>query len=85
MSEHPTDFVGDIPSAIKTAIVDKIPGATVEAAGGGGHYTITVVSKEFEGKSMVQSQRLVLSAITHLMKGDRAPVHAVDKLTTRAQ
>ena len=85
MSDHPTDFAGDIPTAIKTAITGKIPGASVEAAGGGGHYTITVVSQQFEGKSMVQSQRLVLSSIAHLMSGDRAPVHAVDKLTTRAK
>jgi acid stress-induced BolA-like protein IbaG/YrbA len=83
MSEHPTDFQGDIPGAIKSAITEKIPGAAVEAQGGGGHYTISVVSPVFEGKNMVQSQRLVLSAIAHLMKGDRAPVHAVDKLTTR--
>ena len=84
MSDHPTDFEGDVPTAIKSAIAEKIPGAQVEAQGGGGHYTISVVSAAFEGKSMVQSQRLVLSAITHLMKGDRAPVHAVDKLTTRS-
>lgn len=83
MSDHPTDFEGDIPTAIKSAIEEKIPGAKIEAQGGNGHYTISVVSAVFEGKSMVASQRLVLSAIAHLMKGDRAPVHAVDKLTTR--
>jgi hypothetical protein len=32
---------------------------------------------------MLESQRLVYSAIAHLMKGDLAPVHAVDKLKTR--
>jgi acid stress-induced BolA-like protein IbaG/YrbA len=85
MGDHPTDFVGDIPTAIKSAIAEKIEGAVIEADGGNGHYTITVVAAVFEGKSMVQSQRLVLSAIAHLMKGDRAPVHAVDKLTTRAK
>ena len=37
----------------------------------------------FAGKSMLESQRLVYGAIAHLMKGDGAPVHAVDKLTTR--
>jgi acid stress-induced BolA-like protein IbaG/YrbA len=85
MSDHPTDFTGDIPTAIKSAISEKIEGAVIEADGGNGHYTITVVAPVFEGKSMVQSQRLVLSAIAHLMKGERAPVHAVDKLTTRAK
>lgn len=83
MSHHPTNFEGSIPDAIKEAILEKIPGAQVEAAGGGGHYTIEVVSPVFEGKNMLQSQRLVLGAIKHLMAGDMAPVHAVDSIKTR--
>jgi stress-induced morphogen len=42
-----------------------------------------VTSSAFAGKSMLQSQRMVYSAIAHLMKGDLAPVHAVDSLRTR--
>lgn len=84
MSDHPTDFVGSIEDAIRTAVVAKLPDAVVEVAGGGGHYRIDVVSPWFTGKSMLESQRAVLSAIKHLMAGDRAPVHAVDSLTTRA-
>jgi acid stress-induced BolA-like protein IbaG/YrbA len=71
-------------SAIKSAILDKIPDANVVVdAGSGGHFTISVVSPVFAGKNMVESQRLVYGAIAHLMKGDGAPVHAVDKLTTK--
>jgi acid stress-induced BolA-like protein IbaG/YrbA len=84
MSHHETDFSGDIHEAIREAISAAIPDAMVMVGGGGGHFTIDVISKVFEGKSMLQSQRLVLGAIAHLMKGDRAPVHAVDKLTTSA-
>ncbi|MBX7078589.1 MAG: BolA family transcriptional regulator [Nannocystaceae bacterium] len=84
MSHHDTDFKGDIPTAIRDAIEAAIPDALVTVSGGGGHYTIAVVSPVFEGKSMLQSQRLVLGAIAHLMKGDRAPVHAVDSLRTSA-
>lgn len=84
MSHHETDFKGDVSDAIRAAIETVIPDAMVMVGGGGGHFTIEVVSKVFEGKSMLQSQRLVLGAIAHLMKGDRAPVHAVDKLTTSA-
>jgi len=51
--------------------------------GGGGHFTIEVVSSAFAGKGMLESQRLVYSAIAHLMKGDLAPVHAVDSLKTK--
>lgn len=83
MSDHPTDFVGSIEDAIRTSVKDKLPDAVVEVSGGGGHYTIGVVSTAFAGKSMLESQRLVLSAIKHLINCDRPPVHAVDKLTTR--
>jgi len=83
MSDHPTDFQGSITDAIREAIASNIPDAKVEVSGGGGHYTIAVVSAVFEGKRMLESQRLVYSAITHLMSGDNAPVHAVDSLTTK--
>lgn len=82
MSEHPTDFVGSIDAAITAAIVAKLPDAKVQVAGGGGHYRIAVVSTGFEGKGLLDRQRLVLSSIKHLLAGDRAPVHAVDSLET---
>ena len=84
MSDHPTDFTGSVPEAIKTAILGQIPDAVVEASGGGGHYTIKVESPVFAGKSMLASQRLVYGAIAHLMAGDRAPIHAVDSLVTKS-
>jgi acid stress-induced BolA-like protein IbaG/YrbA len=83
MSDHPTDFVGSVPDAIRTSVIEKMPDAVVEVSGGGGHYTITVVSTAFSGKSMLEQQRLVLGAIKHLINGDRPPVHAVDSLKTR--
>jgi len=82
MSDHPTSFVGSIPDAIAEAIRGALEGASVEVTGGGGHYSIVVTSAAFEGKGMLESQRLVYSAIAHLMKGDGAPVHAVDSLRT---
>ena len=83
MSSHPTDFQGSIPDAIRESIEKAIPGAQANVRGGGGHYEIEVVSTAFTGKSTLESQRLVYSAIAHLMKGDMAPVHAVDSLKTR--
>ncbi len=83
MSSHPTDFAGSITDAIKDAILQKIPDAAVVVGGGGGHFTIEVTSPVFTGKNKVESQRLVYGAIAHLMKGDLAPVHAVDSLVTR--
>ncbi len=77
--------MGDTIDAIRGAILTTIPDAKVEVTpGSGGHFTIEVVSQVFTGKGMLESQRLVYGAIAHLMKGDGAPVHAIDKLTTRA-
>lgn len=76
--------MSDTKEAIRSAILDKIPGAdVVVGAGGGGHFTVQVTSPVFDGKNMVECQRLVYGAIAHLMKGDGAPVHAIDKLTTK--
>jgi len=83
MSDHPTDFVGSVEEAIRTSVQQRLPDAVVSVSGGGGHYTIEVVSTGFAGKSMLESQRLVLSSIKHLINGERPPVHAVDSLVTR--
>jgi acid stress-induced BolA-like protein IbaG/YrbA len=82
MSDHPTNFQGSIPNAISDSIRGALGDAQVEVSGGGGHYSLVVTSAAFEGKGMLESQRLVYSAIAHLMKGDGAPVHAVDSLKT---
>jgi acid stress-induced BolA-like protein IbaG/YrbA len=84
MSSHPTSFQGDVVQALRDAIESAIEGSKADVSGAGGHYTIDVVSPRFAGLGMLESQRLVYSAIAHLMQGDLAPVHAVDRLKTRA-
>ena len=83
MSDHHTDFVGSVPDAITSSIKERMPDATVEVSGGGGHWSISVISTAFAGKSLLESQRLVLSAIKHLINGANPPVHAVDSLITK--
>jgi acid stress-induced BolA-like protein IbaG/YrbA len=83
MGHHHAPAPADILAQIRDAILVAIPGAAVEVGGGGGHFSIEVVSAVFEGKNPVQSQRLVYGAIKHLMAGEHAPVHAVDTLKTR--
>ena len=83
MSSHETDFQGSVADAIKDSISKTIHDASVEVTGGGGHYSISVVSSAFYGKSMLESQRLVYGAIAHLMKGESPAVHAIDNLKTR--
>ena len=83
MSSHPTDFQGSVVDALREAIERQVPDSQAEVTGAGGHFSIVVTSPVFAGKSMLESQRLVYSAIAHLMKGDAPPVHAVDSLKTR--
>ncbi len=64
----------------KAAIEQAIPGAQVHVTGGGGHFEIHVVSEAFAGKRVLARQRMVYAAITPLMAGANAPLHAVDRL-----
>ena len=82
MSSHPTEFQGSVIDALREAIERQIPDSRAEV-NGGGHFNIVVTSPVFAGKNMLESQRMVYGAIADLMKGDRAPVHAVDSLKTR--
>lgn len=73
----------DIAGAIREAIAQSLPGAHVQVSlGSPGHFSIDVVAEDFRGKTRVACQRLVYRAIAPLMQGDRAPVHAIDQLTT---
>lgn len=82
MSKHSTDFVGSVHDALRESIERALPDASAVVTGAGGHFTIEVASPVFAGKSTLASQRLVYAAIAHLMKGELAPVHAVDSLKT---
>jgi acid stress-induced BolA-like protein IbaG/YrbA len=75
--------VSNINEDIRDSIVGSIPDAVVHTEGSGGHFVIEVTSQVFEGKSLLQKQRLVYRSIKDLMAGDAAPVHAVDKLITK--
>lgn len=73
---------GETIEQILVAIETALPGARVEVSGQGGRFEIRVVSGAFAGKNPLGRQRLVYAAIAPLMKGERAPLHAVDKLET---
>ena len=83
MSSHPTDYQGSVIDALREAIEQQVPNSRVAVNGGGGHFSIEMTSPAFAGRSTLDSQRLVYSAIAHLMQGDASPVHAVDSLKTR--
>ncbi len=73
-------------AAVKAALETSIPGSNAAVRmSSPGHFEIEVVGAAFAGKGRLDSQRLVLSSIKHLMSGQSAPVHAVDKMVTRAE
>ncbi|MEE9398161.1 MAG: BolA/IbaG family iron-sulfur metabolism protein [Methylococcales bacterium] len=75
----------DMSSEMKQRIERSILDAKVEVVPRSGrHYEISVVSASFEGLSLVKRQQQVYAAITDLMGGDNAPVHAIDRLQTRS-
>jgi acid stress-induced BolA-like protein IbaG/YrbA len=79
---EPTE-IAEIADDLKRSIEDALPGAGVVVNPvSPGHFEIRVTSDVFSGKSRVQQQQLVYAAIAHLMKGDAAPVHAIDRLQT---
>ncbi|HUF88165.1 MAG TPA: BolA/IbaG family iron-sulfur metabolism protein [Thermohalobaculum sp.] len=67
-------------SEIERLIRTALPGATVEIrdlAGDGNHYAATVIAEEFRGKNRVQQQRLVNQALSSLLEGPDARLHAL--------
>ena len=64
------------PEDVKALIEAGLPGAEVIAKGDGSHFDVIVVSGEFEGKSMVDKQRMVFATL-----GDRitsGEIHAIN-------
>lgn len=73
-----------IAKQLHDAIIAKLPGSTVEVTiGSPGHYSLEVTSAAFADQKPLAKQRMVYSAIAHLMAGDNAPVHAIDRLSTK--
>ena len=67
---------------IRDSVRAAIPDAVVEVGGGGTHFEIRVTSGAFNGKNSLARHRMVYAAIAHLMKGEGAPIHAIDRLET---
>ena len=57
-----------------------------KAAGGGGHYSVIVVSSQFENVNLVDQRRLVYSALDDQINGSPKVIHAIQiKTLTPAQ
>lgn len=60
---------------IEELIRTGMPGAEVTVTGDGRHFEVTVVSAEFEGKSLIQKHRLVMATVKEQIASDE--LHAL--------
>jgi acid stress-induced BolA-like protein IbaG/YrbA len=67
---------------LKKLIETGVAGAEVMVQGDGDHFEATVVSEQFEGKSMVQQHQMVYGVLGDLMQGE---VHALALRTLTPQ
>jgi acid stress-induced BolA-like protein IbaG/YrbA len=83
LSEPPPE-PEEVAGKLREAIEQAMPEARVQVvAASPGHFEVEVVSDAFEGLSRVKQQQKVYAAIAPLMRGDAAPVHAIDRMVTR--
>ncbi|MBW4488375.1 MAG: BolA family transcriptional regulator [Trichocoleus desertorum ATA4-8-CV12] len=71
---------------VETMIKAALPDAQVEIqdlTGGGDHYQATIVSSQFEGKSLVQQHQLVYGALRDAMSTEA--IHALSLKTFTPQ
>ena len=77
---------GAVVEELRGAIESALAGAHVQVhAASPGHFEIAVAWGGFAGKSKLAQHQLVYRAITPLMSGDAAPVHAIDRLDCRSE
>ena len=69
-------------SEIEKRIKENLKVISLKVTGSSSHYTIRVVSPDFEGKNSVSRQRMVFSALGDLIMGANAPIHAIDFMET---
>lgn len=77
LGDESADVIAQMRSAIESAIDCR---DLVIDCGSPGHFAIRVVADGFSELNRVKQQQLIYGAIAHLMKGDAAPVHAIDRL-----
>lgn len=77
---EPEQIVAQLEQAIREGLPEAL---VVVRAASPGHFEVEVSSASFAGLSRVKQQQAVYATIKHLMAGDAAPVHAVDRMVTR--
>ena len=66
------------PEEIKVLIEKGLPSSTVTVQGDGTHFEAIVVSRDFEGKSLIEQHQIVYNALGDAMKEQ---IHALSLKT----
>ena len=70
------------PDQVQSMVKAGLPDAQVQIqdlTGGGDHYQVTVISSQFEGRSLVQQHQLVYSTVSKAMSSEA--IHALSLKT----
>ena len=66
---------------VERLILAGLPGAKVTVTGDGRHFEAVVVSAEFEGKTPLQRQRLVMNTVRAQIESDELHALSIKTLT----
>jgi acid stress-induced BolA-like protein IbaG/YrbA len=69
--------------AIERLIQSELPESEVHVTGDGSHFEAVVISEDFAGKSLLEKQRLVMSAVRRQI--DSGELHALSIKTYTPQ
>ena len=69
------------PDDVKALIENGIPGSQAIISGEGCNLSATVISDEFEGKTMLAEQKLVFATVNHLISSGELHALAIKAFT----
>ncbi len=78
MSMKQLDFFLMSPGEIKVTLEKALPGSAIEVqdlTGGGDHFQVWIVSRSFEGKSLVDQHQIVYGVLKEALGSER--IHAL--------
>lgn len=66
---------------VERLIAAGLPGCKVKVTGDGRHFEAVVISKEFEGKTLLQCQRMVVQTVRAQIDSDELHALSIKTLT----
>ncbi len=70
-------------SAVQALIQAGMPNAQVDVSGDGRHFEAVVVAADFEGKSLVERHRMVMSTVHDQIASDELHALSIKAMTPR--